>query len=125
MNPILKQISMLFIIFMIILWFQKMDDKKNKRVRTTYYEKYKLPLLVVSIVGLLINMNIYKMFGLEECQQITHLTIIKPDINSNKILKPILKNRYHNSLENPTNPIPKLNSLDITDQEIFTDLPDF
>ena len=104
MNPYLKQIVILITVFVFIIWYQKVDDRKTKRERKTFLEKFKLPILITSIVGLLLNLNINKILGLEECN-ITQVTVIKPDIK-----------------------IPKLNSLnisDITDQDVYTELPDF
>ena len=126
MNPFLKQIVILTTVFVFILWYQNVDDKRTKRVRKTNLEKFKLPILVTSIVGLLININIYKLLGLEQCN-ITHLTFLSPQETPNlKSLikpKPILK-PFLPIPDNVIN-IPKLNSLDITDQDIYTDLPDF
>ena len=42
MNLILKQFLIIGAVFLIILWFQQQDDKRNKRERKSFYDKYKL-----------------------------------------------------------------------------------
>jgi hypothetical protein len=37
-------------IFLIVLWIQTLDDKKYNKKRTSYYHKFKLPLLISSIL---------------------------------------------------------------------------
>ena len=56
MNLILKQFLIIGAAFLIILWFQHQDDKKQKRERKSFYDKYKFPLLVSSIIGLVLNL---------------------------------------------------------------------
>ena len=73
MNLILKQILIIGATFLIILWFQNIDDKKSKRERLTLFDQYKFPILVSSIIGLLLN--VFSLFGLEK---VTELTIISP-----------------------------------------------
>lgn len=84
MNLIIKQIIVMIITFLLILWFQNIDDTKNKRIRISYYEKYKLPLLVSTIIGLILNFPAF--FKLNDCvnENITEINIITPtrdDIN--------------------------------------------
>ena len=50
MNKYIKQFFILVIIFLTILWVQYNDDKKKNKVRKTYYDKIKIPLLATSIV---------------------------------------------------------------------------
>lgn len=52
----IKNIIILIVVFIIILWIQNIDDKKNKYNRNTF-DKYKLPLLVCAFFGFFLNMN--------------------------------------------------------------------
>ena len=58
MNNLLKQILIIFSSFLLFYWIQSIDDKYYKKNRYTLYEKYKNPILVASIIGLLLNINI-------------------------------------------------------------------
>jgi hypothetical protein len=59
MNYIIKQIILLSIIFILILWFQQNEKKdKEKDKNISLYNKIKLPLLVCSIIGFILNLNI-------------------------------------------------------------------
>ena len=51
-----------------------MEDKKNNYQRKTFFETYKLPLLVSSIVGLLLNVSDIFNCSLNS----TEITIVKP-----------------------------------------------
>ena len=106
MKLIINQIIVVVITFLIILWFQNNDDTKNKRTRTTMYDKYKLPLLVSAIIGLILNFPLF--FKIMECKT-TDLT----EIN---ILTPIKE--IHTPMSNNLKDI--INNL-----QISTDLPDF
>jgi hypothetical protein len=55
MNLILKQTLILGTTFFVILWFQNCEDTRNNKVRTTYHDTYKLPILVTALLGLIIN----------------------------------------------------------------------
>jgi hypothetical protein len=55
MNIILKQLLIIGATFFIILWFQNCEDKKNNKERNTLQDKYKLPILVSAVVGLILN----------------------------------------------------------------------
>ena len=57
MNYLVKQFLIIGTTFFLILWFQNCEDAKNKKVRTTIHEKYKLPILVAAILGLILNFN--------------------------------------------------------------------
>lgn len=70
MNPYLKQFIIITIVFIIIMVYQEQQDKRHNRVRETTYEKYKLPLLVSSIVGLLLNLDILNLKPTVVCQQV-------------------------------------------------------
>ena len=53
----MKQILIVVSSFFIIFWLQKKEDKRTNRVRNTPYERFKFPLLVSSMVGLLFTMK--------------------------------------------------------------------
>ena len=109
MNLIIKQIIVMVITFFIILWFQNREDSKNNKDRDSYYEKYKLPLLVSAIIGLILN--IPSLFKQSECinENITEINIITP------------VNDIKNCDSHPYNDIKKI----IDNLEITTGLPDF
>ena len=145
MNHIIKQLLIVIITFLIILWFQKCDDKRNNKIRKTLYEKYKLPLLVSSIVGLLLQANIRKKkfiswdsteLYIESPISIDMIDTIGPPSPTNILRNSNLfinKLPPTNNILPPTNNIllPKLNLPQIIDnpkfsnQQIYTDLPDF
>lgn len=116
MNLILKQLIIIAGTFLVILWFQNVDDKKHNKTRETIYEKYKFPILVSAIIGLVINIpEIISSTNNQSCQDITEFTFITP-------IKEIAQK------------IPKISNIDLTrpfskniisEQKIFTDLPDF
>ena len=118
MNLIIKQILLIGTTFLTILWIQNIDDKKYKKERKTIYDKYKFPLLVSAIVGLILN--IPTLIGV-------NWEIKKIECNDNS-------NNFQNYAVNDKlswfdNEIPgnKLinKSLDNIEQQIYTDLPDF
>lgn len=126
MNLILKQVLIIGTIFTVILWFQHQDDKKTKRERKTFFDKYKLPLLVSSIIGLLIN--IPSLLNLSNGNQeiFTELTIITPVKECDKLkemAKPFMNSNNFGTKTNP-NDLTWF-SKNPTEQQIFTDLPDF
>ena len=117
MNLILKQLIIIAGAFLVILWFQNVDDKKHNKTRETIYEKYKFPILVSAIIGLVINIpEIISSTSGQTCQEnITEFTFITP-------LRDIIQKT------------PKMSGVDlarqstkniISDQKIYTDLPDF
>ena len=107
MKLIVKQLFVMIIVFIIILWFQNNDDKKHKRTRQTVFDKYKLPLLVSAIIGLILNFPI--LFKMNKCPPENNLT----EIN---ILTPIREVKI------PTH----VNLKDIINNlQISTDMPDF
>lgn len=112
MNLILKQVLIIGSAFFIILWFQSIDDKRNKRERTTYYEQFKFPVLVSAIVGFVLNLP-------------DILNINKPNetpVISSEMDKPFIpKNNFGPNVEKGR----WFTDKDITDQQVFTDLADF
>ena len=102
MTLILKQLLIISSTFLIITWFQNIDDKKYNKTRNTFYDKYKFPILISAIIGLIINLP-ELLLTKESCQEnITEISILTP----NKQV-----------IEKPT----KI----ITEQKIYTGLPDF
>ena len=99
------------ITFLVILWFQNNDDIKNKRIRVSLFEKYKLPLLVSAIIGLILHFPI--LFKINEITEIKGLS------NSNITIVSELPSVIDNSIS-------KYNIKDIINNlQISTDLPDF
>ncbi len=126
MNLILKQVLIIGTIFTVILWFQHQDDKKTKRERKTFFDKYKLPLLVSSIIGLLINVPSLLNLSNGNQEIFTELTIITPVKECDKLkemAKPFMNSNNFGTKTNP-NDLTWF-SKNPTEQQIFTDLPDF
>jgi hypothetical protein len=135
MNKIFKQVLIISSVFIVIYWFQQKDDKKSKRVRTTFIEKYKLPLLVSSIIGFILNFKLLS--SLNNNDTITEVTIVTPVAqcgsnksgltsvkdykNLNEMSKPFVNS---NNFGSKTNELTWF-SKNPTDQQIYTDLPDF
>ena len=109
MNLIIKQIIVVIITFLIILWFQNSDDKKNNRYRKSFYDKYKLPLLVSTTIGLILNLPL--LFNTKECD--IHNVVKKVNI-----ITPIKQVPSH--MCNYDNMKEQLNNL-----EISIEMPDF
>lgn len=57
MKLIMKQMLIVVSSFFIIFWLQSKEDKRTNKVRNTPYEKFKFPILVASMVGLLFTMK--------------------------------------------------------------------
>lgn len=151
MNHIIKQLLIVLITFLLILWFQKCDDKKNNKIRKTLYEKYKLPLLVSSIVGLLLQANIRKKkfiswdsteLYVESPISIDMIDTIGPPSPNNILRNPNLHSLFtkKNELLSPEINLPPTNNIlppsklilpqiidnpKFSNQQIYTDLPDF
>lgn len=102
MNNFIKQSLIIVFCFFLILWFQDLDDKKNKKTRDTLYDKYKIPILVCSIIGLLLTVN------------------LNEDLISQFFRKENNINLSKSNIENLVNP-----KLELNGQNIYTDLPDF
>ena len=109
-----------------MLWFQNTDDIKNKKQRNTFYEKYKIPIFVASLVGLILNLPELLAYSNPQ-KEIPKIPIIieelgnfindsKPVITINDIPNPFLNKESFNW----TNGV-----KDLSDQQIFTELPDF
>jgi hypothetical protein len=120
MNLIIKQLIIIVSTFLVIVWFQNIDDKKHNKIRETFYEKYKFPILVSAIVGFIINIpEIISSISGDSCaSNRADITIFTTDNHMN---------------QNEQN-IPKISPFDfvrkngkniISEQQIYTDLPDF
>jgi hypothetical protein len=120
MNLILKQILICGIVFFIIFWFQYRDDKKYKRNRKTFYGRYKFPLLVSSIIGLILNLPILFDICEKPLEMQTDITIIKPYEKCNMAKTFIHNNNFSSNKEQLS-----WFGKQASDQQIFTDLPDF
>ena len=126
MNLILKQFLIIGSTFLIILWFQYQDDKKHKKKRKSFYDKYKFPLLVSSIIGLMLNlpilfdMNVKQSFSKDSNFEVT---IVTP-VEKCDIAKTFIHNNNFGS-HNKEQLSWFDNGKPVSDQEIFTDLPDF
>lgn len=93
MKLIIKQIIVVIITFLIILFFQNSDDKKHNKDRKSLYDKYKLPLLVSTIIGLILNLPLLFNNELETEKIIKNTLILKPIIETEcNHLKEILNN---------------------------------
>lgn len=77
----LNDFLIICITFVLVYWFQQVDDEKRCKERANTYEKIKLPLLVCSIVGLILfwdNDRILSVFiTTEECSHADKF--IKPE----------------------------------------------
>lgn len=129
MNLFLKQILIIGTSFLIILWFQNIDDKKNNHRRVSFYEKYKFPSLVAAIVGLLINLpEIINSNNCEIVENITDLTVVAPlkscEVSATELgTKPFI-NDHNFGMNN--NKLSWFNpDKNISNQQIFTEMPDF
>ena len=59
MHKYIKQIIIVVLSFILFLFIQNIDDKKNKINRNkTLYEKYKNPILFSLIIALVVNINL-------------------------------------------------------------------
>jgi formate hydrogenlyase subunit 3/multisubunit Na+/H+ antiporter MnhD subunit len=109
MKLIVKHALIVTSTFFIILWFQNKDDVKYNVKRIGNYDKYKFPVLVSAIIGLLMQLPAI----LNKCDTChLQLAIINPieecnnELSKSDMVKPFIKNI-------------------ISDQQIYTDLPDF
>jgi len=98
MELIIKQIIIIVITFLVILWFQYNDDMKHKRTRIGIFDKIKLPLLVCTMVALILNLSL--LFNkttniinveIDDCVKGGELNNVPPNLGS-KNMKDILDN---------------------------------
>ena len=86
MNKYIKQFIILLIVFLVILWLQKNDDKKKNKQRNDFYDQYKIPILVTSIVGLFLNMNYEKVLSSNNSFSFNNRLNVNPNASINKFL---------------------------------------
>ena len=51
----MKEIIIVLLSFISILWFQNIEDYKYKKNRYTLYDKYKYPIFVSAIIALILS----------------------------------------------------------------------
>lgn len=73
MKLIMKQMLIVVSSFFIIFWLQSKEDKRTNKVRNTPYEKFKFPILVASMVGLLFTMKEFI-----HSNNINEITVVTP-----------------------------------------------
>jgi hypothetical protein len=113
MNSLIIQLLIYGLLFLIITWFQKVDDRKNNKQRKTLYDMYKFPVLIISIIILIVNIDI---------KRCTNLIFIQPlETVDMKCNEPTIIN--DNNLGKPFFNFGK--DVPISDQQIFTDIADF
>jgi len=118
MNLILKQFLIIGLTFFIILWFQEQDDKKHNKVRELYYDKYKFPIFVSSIIGLILNLSTNTLNDIaiitHNCEPVKNCDISKTFVHNNNFNTNNLKNEQMSWFNKQA-----------SEQKIFTELPDF
>ena len=90
LNQFIKQFLIIGSTFIIILWFQNLDDKKNKKERISQYEKFKLPVLVAAIIGLILNISM----SIDNYDNVNNITLITPvkKLSGSFLNKPFINN---------------------------------
>jgi hypothetical protein len=122
MKLIMKQILIGVSSFFIIFWLQSKEDKRNNRVRNTPYEKFKFPILVASMIGLLFTMKEFI-----HTNNINEITIVSPiEVEMPKEFIPMKKTLETISDVGRNNRVNfSRNSLSDFDQEIDLSPPNF
>ena len=122
MKLIIKQFGIIIGVFSITLWVQQMDDKKYNKNRIDFYDKYKFPLLMSAIIGLLINVPelIIKMNTNNEIP-VSFINSIRPNAEMGSPTKETLDalpfEKLRRNCGKGNNSFPE--------QQIYTNLPDF
>lgn len=130
MNLFLKQFLVISCVFLIILLFQNLEDKKQNRIRKTFYEKFKLPLLISSITGLIINLpGLFSDQGSGQVVESVGIAfvapVVQPDIPSvSEMSKAFIPNNNFGSNIEP-NKLSWYPGKDLSELDINTALPDF
>jgi len=122
MNLILKQFLIIVSVFIIIIWFQHKENKKHKITKKTFYDQYKFPILVSSIIGLVLNLP--TLFDMGE-KYVEKLTIINPVENCDISKTFVHNNNFSSHGKEQMTWFSNCNVKQASDQQIFTDLPDF
>ena len=123
MKLILKQFGIIIVVFSITLWVQQMDDKKYNKTRIDFFDKYKFPLLMSSIIGLLINVPelIMKMNTNDNLIPVSFINSIRPNAELDSPIKQTLGALPFEKLRHNCG---KGNKL-FSEQQVYTNLPDF
>jgi hypothetical protein len=78
----MKEVIIVIITFFLIYWFQNIEDNKYKKNRYTFYEKYKYPIFVSALVGLILS---YCDYFCEKSFITENIKKIKPNIKDQQI----------------------------------------
>jgi len=112
----LNDFLIICITFVLVYWFQQVDDDKRCKERANIYEKIKLPLLVSAIVSLILfwdNERILSVFiTTEECSHADKF--IKIDEVKVEVLPQVLPS-----------PVASEHRVSHPDLDIFTSLPEW
>ena len=123
MKLIIKQLGIIIGVFSITVWVQQMDDKKYNKNRIDFYDKYKFPLLISAIIGLLINVPelIMKINTNDNIIPISFINSIRPNAEMGSPTKETLDALPFEKLRRNCG---KGNNY-FGEQQIYTNLPDF
>jgi len=123
MKLILKQFGIIIVVFSITLWVQQMDDKKYNKTRIDFFDKYKFPLLMSAIIGLLINVPelIMKMDTNDNLIPVSFINSIRPNAEMGSPTKETLEALPFEKLRRNCGKGNKLSG----EQQVYTNLPDF
>lgn len=147
MKSIIKQFIIVVLSFTLILWVQHIDDKKNGVVRQSWWDKLNFPLLVSCLIGLVLNLpflfhcadNSVDTTNSSDVKELVGITANKPFlqelltpspskpelpiniVNNAKPTEMMGGNMPNEFISLPINPL----IAPLSDQTIFTDLPDF
>lgn len=106
-----KYFIIIIITFVIVYWFQTVDDKKRYKERTSIYDKIKLPLLVSAIISLIILWNNENKISNNFCAELNTIpTNIGMNIKSQTFFKNFKTSIISKNQDN---------------MDVYTDLPDF
>ena len=81
----MKEIIIVLLSFILILWFQNIEDYKYKKNRYTLYEKYKYPIFVSAIIALILSSCSFFTINTENIILPKSLPIIEKIQSINKI----------------------------------------
>jgi hypothetical protein len=122
MKLIIKQFCIIIGVFSITLWVQQMDDKKYNKTRIDFFDKYKLPLLMSAIIGLLINVpELIMKINTNNEIPVSFINSIRPNAEMGSPTKETLEalpfEKLRRNCGKGNNPF--------AEQQIYTNLPDF
>lgn len=122
MKLIIKQFGIIIGVFSITLWVQQMDDTKYNKTRIDFFDKYKFPLLISAIIGLLINVpELIMKININNEIPVSFINSIRPNAEMGSPTKETLKalpfEKLRRNCGKGNNPF--------AEQQIYTNLPDF